>query len=104
MLMPGDKCYVIENGRYITSVEILFVQGEFYTVKFLNRPQLSVARLRKSRLYSTQLDAQKAIEKQRRLLNRKLIVEKQLELESVTKIYKKSYWPCQIDYEKRHKK
>ncbi|MEA4972441.1 hypothetical protein SDC9_120483 [bioreactor metagenome] len=104
MLRMGNKCYVIEYGTHITLVEILSIQGVFYTIRFLNRPHLSVSRLRKSRLYSTWEDAQKVLDEKQRLINIKRIIGEQLELEGMEKLRKRSYWPCQTNYEKRQKK
>ena len=102
--MTGDRCYLIESGDKISLVEILSIKGGFYTVKFIGTEHISGLRVRKSRLYKTPAEAQKIVEKNRMLTNRKLLEERQLELESVKELYKKSYWPCQVDLQKGRKK
>ena len=60
----GETAYVVENNLYVAPVKVLRQDGDFYTVRFLEREGLlrsCAANLRGSRLFQTAVDAGKSI-------------------------------------------
>lgn len=58
----GQKVFIFENARFVKEVIITQCSGGFYTVKYLNSK--GDFRVRESRLYSTELEAQNSLRKQ----------------------------------------
>lgn len=87
MLKVNDICYIIENCNTVSKVEIIAIYGEFYTVKFLERPRPSAAKLRHGRLYITEEEAQTFIEKKADIIK--------TDIKIGTHAQSKSNWPCQ---------
>ena len=59
----GDKVYIIENGIFVKEVIIVKIAGGFYTIK---KPKEHAAyRVKESRLYATELEANSYIRSNR---------------------------------------
>ena len=54
----GQVVYIVENGKYTRRCRIIEIQGGFAVLEFFNG---ALARLRLSRLYATEEEAQAAI-------------------------------------------
>ena len=87
MIKVKDICYIIENWTKVCMVEVLSIQGEFYTVKFLERPRPSAAKLIRSRLYLTEEEARKEIDE-------KPNIEKINNVRNNNLQKYQTYWPC----------
>lgn len=84
MIKVNDICYIIENWNRVSKVEIIAIRGEFYIVKFLERPRPSAAKLRRSRLYLTEEEAKQVIYE-------KPVIKKDT---TINTKHCKLYWPC----------
>lgn len=84
MLKVNDICYIIENCINVSKVEIIAIRSEFYTVKFLEKPRPSAASLRRSRLYLTETEAKKVIDKKPEIKKENRTIN----------AARKSNWPC----------
>lgn len=62
---PGDRVYIIANNITIQELEVISVQGDFYTLR--NLATYGGMRLRGNRLFATREEAEQAlIENKRR--------------------------------------
>lgn len=57
----GSHAYIVENGRNIRETTIVRRSGEFYIVRFNDKGGV---KLRGSRLYATQEEAEKSLPKE----------------------------------------
>lgn len=58
-LKVGDTCYIVKNGRTISTASIVSISGGFYTLRFPDSN--GMIRLKKHRIFSTQKDAESSI-------------------------------------------
>ena len=63
----GDKAFITENNLKVRKVVVVRVSGEFCILRFLDTEQGGVT-LRTSRLYKTQEEANRAINKCKRVV------------------------------------
>lgn len=86
MIKVKDICYIIKNWNKVSKVEIIAIHGEFYTVRFIERPHLSAAKLRRSRLYLTE-------EKAKEVIDKKPKIEKEDKIKNICSP-EAHFWPC----------
>ena len=58
-LKVGDTCYIIKNGRTVSSATTVSIGGGFYTIRFPDSN--GMIRLKKHRIFSTQEEALSSI-------------------------------------------
>lgn len=59
-MVKGDKCWIIENGMVVTSIEIVSISGNLVLVKTKNG---KILRIPKHRIYDTEEIAVKVLQK-----------------------------------------
>lgn len=60
---PGDIAYIVANNRFVREVQILFIAGDFYTLRFTDSG--GGMKVRGNRLFATKEDAEATLPKKK---------------------------------------